>query len=154
MDKINSLIKKAMIEKDNISKDILRLLKSEITKESDKAKDLGKEFGNLDRDNVIKKMIKNNQMTLRLLLEDESANDKTVKVDGLVKEINILKTLLPQSLSLDEFKSFVTNGNIDISSCKNEGQATGLLIKETKKANIGVDIGIIKEYIKERKLFV
>lgn len=149
---INLLIKKAMLEKDEITKNILRLAKSEMDRESEKAKDANKDFLLSDQDNVIKKMIKNNQLTLKLLLE-ENAQNKIEKTDELVREINILKSLLPKSASVDDLQLFVSNNQIDISKCKSEGQAIGTIIKEAKLRNFNIDVDMIKEYIKETKLF-
>ena len=151
IEKINALIKQAMIDKDDITKNILRLVKGEIEREYNKAKDNKQEFSNIERENIIKKLIKSNQTTLKLYLEDceETKDNKVIeKTDMLVKEINILKKLLLKSMDLKDLYYFIMTHNLDIKSCKSDGQAVGMIMKEAKKLNIPVEADIVKEYVK------
>ena len=150
INKINAWIKTAMLIKDTTTIDILRLAKGEIEREYNKAKDNKKEFTNIDRENVIKKLIKSNQTTLKLYLEnDQDVGNKLKKTDTLVKEIEILKKLLPKSMDTKDLYYFTMTHNIDIKSCKSDGQAIGMIMKEAKKQNMPVEAEIVKEFVKE-----
>jgi len=154
IEKINSLIKTAMFAHDAVTRDILRLLKSEISKEEEKARDLKRDFSNEDMLGIVRKMIKNNEFTLKVYLDkilDSSEQQCELNINeknSLLQEIKILKSLLPTAISKDELINFINDKKIDFSKCKMEGQFVGAILKETKKEKIIVEIGIVKELAK------
>lgn len=94
--------------------------------------------------NIIRKLIKSNTETIESI-KDFPERDGQRQV--LFNENLLLSALLPPSISADDIFKFIKDNNIDVKSCKNDGQAVGMVMKEFKAKNITVDGGIVKEVI-------
>lgn len=94
--------------------------------------------------NIIRKLVKSNIETIESI-RDYPERDGQRQV--LFNENLLLSTLLPASLTADDVVKFIEENKIDIKSCKNDGQAVGMVMKEFKTKNITVDGGIVKEVI-------
>jgi len=141
-DKIQQMIKEAMLSKNDFSKTLLRTLKGEIEREQNK--DYNTPLDETAKISVVRKMIKNNQIVLSYLKDED---DKTKdKISVLQAEIKILEGFLPSSMSKEELNTFVLSNNLVLP--KHEGQAVGFLMKEIKKHNLIVESYMIKEFVK------
>lgn len=93
---------------------------------------------------IIRKLIKSNTETIQSIIDFPERNDQR---QILFEENLLLSTLLPVSLTAEDISKFIEENGIDIKSCKNDGQAVGMVMKEFKTKNITVDGGIVKEVI-------
>jgi len=117
---INQDIKKAMVAKDNDTRDALRFLKSKVQQvEVDSRKDIDDD-GVVD---VIKKLIKQNRDSLSF-----NPSDK----DKIIKEITIWGGYLPAQMSNDEIeveiKKIISDNGFG--SVKDMGKVIGIVKKE------------------------
>lgn len=93
---------------------------------------------------IIRKLIKSNTETIESIKEfPERDGQRQI----LFNENLLLSALLPPSISTDDIVNFIKENNLDVKSCKNDGQAVGMVMKEFKTKNITVDGGIVKEVI-------
>ena len=67
-----------------------------------------------------------------------------------MKEIEILKEILPSAWDSAKIHQFVKGKNIDVLSAKNEGQAIGLVMKALKlEAGAVIDPAVVKAVVVE-----
>jgi uncharacterized protein YqeY len=89
---------------------------------------------------IIRKLCQSIGETAGLTLNETSKN-------VLLNEISYLEQFLPKVMSKEEILNAISH--LDLKSCKSEGQATGMAIKELKKNNLtfsGEDVStIVKE---------
>ena len=142
-DKLKIEIKKAMLSKDSVKKDILRLVLGEIQTKSS-ASDLSEE----DKLNIIRKIIKSNIFTLAKSKEVEGFHD-CMGVTHLEEENKILSEYLPKALDRDQIKEFITVSELKMSKGDNPGKCMGMVMKALKQQEIVVDSKIVKEVIDE-----
>ena len=128
--KIEVEIKSGMINKDNVRRDVMRFLKSEISRfEGGKIV-----YDDKDIITLVKKNIENLKIT----------NSETSQ-----KEIEILSELLPKQLTELEVNDIITNiiGNGSYSTIKDMGK----IIKDFNVDNSGkADNGLVSKIIKEK----
>lgn len=94
---------------------------------------------------IIRKMIKSNKETLKLMEEDGNFSESWNEKAGILAKENItLKLLLPQALSSEEIESFVVENNLDIKGAKSDGQAVGMIMKSTKEKGLSVEAATVK----------
>jgi uncharacterized protein len=128
LDVIKERAKKAMIEKDTVARDILRLAQGEIqTAEARNEKPLTDE----EAAAVVRKLLKSNNETMT---QSEDAGQKEI----LAQEIAVLEALLPKSLSHDEIMAALAPVHTAIKEAKSDGQATGVAMKQLKIAGATV----------------
>src|SRR5262249_22689069 len=115
VDEIKKRITGAMKSGDAVARDILRLALSEIqTAEARKSSALSEDDGI----NAVRKLIKSNEETVALTTDTERATT-------LRKEIEVLASLLPKQLSVDEIVLALDGHRDAIKAAANDGQATG-----------------------------
>jgi uncharacterized protein YqeY len=128
VDDIKKQITAAMKSGDAIARDVLRLALSEI-----QAAEARKNAPSSDDDAAaaLRKLIKSNEETLALSGEGERAAT-------LRREIEVLSSLLPKQLSVDDIVSALASEHDAIKSAKSDGQATGIAMKHLKSTGAAV----------------
>lgn len=115
----------AMKAKNNVEKEVLRTVIGEVTStgaDPDDARVLA----------TLKKLVKSNQETL-------SASADAEQKTTLQQEIDILNRFLPQSLSVEQICEALDGVATSIRAAANDGQATGLAMKQLKSSGSEVD---------------
>lgn len=141
--KIKELLVISVKEKNEVAKNILRLILGEF-QQRDKISDLEKE-------NIVRKIIKSNNETISLIKELPEGIQNKSNLNDLFSENIIMEKLLPQKLTKDSIICQIDNLIPDIKNTKNDGQAIGIIIKHFKNIGITVDSVIVKEIVLEIK---
>lgn len=128
-EKIREDLKKSMINKDNETKDCLRIVLGEFARQPKK------ELSDNEAISIIQKLIKNEQELLKY---------KENKVTS--KLISILESYLPEMVSDEEVITWIKE-NIDFSTLKNKMQAMGIIMKQFGKT---VDGNNVKRILNEQ----
>ena len=136
---IREKITEAVKARDNFARDLLRTALGEIQRNTLQTDE--------DQMNVIKKMVKNIDITLNLI-KDRPAD---ASVD-LQKEKVLLSTLLPQTMSKDEIIQFIKDNNIVIDPLQ-EGRSIGLVMKSLKAQDKKAEPALVKDIISQ-KLYI
>lgn len=138
IDDIKRQITSAMKSGDGVARDVLRLALGEIqTAEARKNAPASDD----DAAGAVRKLIKSNEETLALAGEGERA-----KV--LRREIEVLSSLLPRQLSVDEIVAALASENEAIKAAKSDGQATGIAMKHLKASGAAVSGGEVGAAVK------
>src|SRR5690606_4008021 len=134
IDDIKEKISLAMKSGDTVARDVLRLALGEIqTAEARK----NAPASDNEAAAALRKLIKSNEETLSLTPDGERAAT-------LRREIEVLSSLLPKQLSVDEIVAALASERDAIKAAKSDGQATGIAMKHLKAsgANVsGADVG-------------
>lgn len=125
VDEIKRRMFAAMKAKDNVEKEILRVALGEITGRGE-ATDDATVAG------ILKKLVKSNEESLAAATEVEQRQ-------VLEREIAILKSLLPEGLSLEQVVEALGPVHEAIRAAKADGPATGIAMKHLKTQNLAVD---------------
>lgn len=125
VDEIKRRMFAAMKAKDNVEKEILRVALGEITGRGEATDDATVVV-------VLKKLVKSNEESLAAATDAEQRQ-------VLEREIEILKSLLPQGLSLDQVVEALGPVHEAIRAAKADGPATGIAMKHLKTQNLAVD---------------
>lgn len=128
VDDIKKQITAAMKSGDTVARDVLRLALSEI-----QAAEARKNAPSSDDDAAaaLRKLIKSNEETLALAGDGERAAT-------LRREIEVLSSLLPKQLSVDDIVAALASQHEAIKAAKNDGQATGIAMKHLKSTGAAV----------------
>ena len=119
---IRARIKKAMIEKNDLEKSILKVALGDLDTEAARSKD---GISGEKCEQVIRKMVKSANETI------EHSTDADM-IEKNKAEIAILETLLPKTLTVEEIKAALVVVAEDIKAAGNDGQATGVAMKHLK----------------------
>jgi len=122
LDEIKARMFKAMKAGSIVEKEILRVAMGEITTENARPNRTGSDE---EAAAILRKLIKSNEETM------ESSQDEAQK-QVLRQEIEVLATLLPKSLSVDEIAALLAPVADAIKAAANDGQATGVAMKHLK----------------------
>ena len=133
-EQIDQGIKDAMIGRDQIRLNTLRMLKSKILTVDAR--------GNLP-DKEVLKLFKTYFGNLQEALEQAQAANRPEIVEQLKKEMSIVQEFLPKALSLDETKKIVTHA-IAESGAKTK-KDVGLVMKPIMKLNQPIDGKLAKD---------
>lgn len=134
-------LKQAMVNKDVLARDVLRLVKGTIQQQS-----AVKTISEVDKVAIVRKIIKSNNQSLEAIKENGLLN-QDVLVNDLTREISVLKTLLPGEMNEEQIKSFLAAANIDVKSFKNDGTAIGAVMKALKETNASVDNDFVRKTV-------
>ncbi|WP_432797692.1 GatB/YqeY domain-containing protein [Poriferisphaera sp. WC338] len=130
---IRARIKKAMIERNDLEKSILKVALGDLDTEAARsAEGISEE----KCEQIIRKMVKSANETL------EHTTD-AAEIEKINAEKAILGTLLPTSLSVAEIKTALEAVLDDVKAVGNDGQATGVAMKHLKSQGavvIGKDV--------------
>ncbi|MEO6603306.1 MAG: GatB/YqeY domain-containing protein [Polyangiaceae bacterium] len=139
IDQIKARMFQAIKAGAHVEKEILRVAMGEITTEAARPGRLGTDEEVLT---ILRKLVKSNEETLAATTDAE-------RRAVLTQENEILGTYLPKSLGLDEIIAALAPVVEQIKAAGNDGQATGIAMKQLKSTGAvvnGKDVGAaIKE---------
>ncbi|HEY2405919.1 MAG TPA: GatB/YqeY domain-containing protein [Polyangiaceae bacterium] len=130
VDQIKARMFQAMKAGAVVEKEILRVAMGEITTDAARA---GKKGDDEEASAILRKLIKSNDETLAALAEGDAQRDV------LKQEIAILSEFLPKSLDVDAIVALLAPVVEQIKAAGNDGQATGVAMKELKKSGAVVN---------------
>ena len=139
VDDIKARITKAMKEKDEVARDVLRVAFGEVQKLEANA---GKDLRDDEVAAVLRKLVKSNEETL--VLAPEGA-----QVPALRREIEVLSSLLPKSLSVAELVEALGSMKEALVAAKSDGQATGVAMKHLKTTGATFDGNDVAAAVKQ-----
>ena len=139
IDQIKARMFQAIKAGAHVEKEILRVAVGEISTDAARA---GRQGNDEEATAILRKLLKSNEETLASTTDAE-------KRAVLTQENEILATYLPKSLSVDEIMQALAPVTAPIKAAANDGQATGIAMKQLKSAGLtvnGKDVGLaIKE---------
>ena len=139
IDQIKARMFQAIKAGAHVEKEILRVAVGEISTDAARA---GRQGNDEEALGILRKLLKSNEETLASTTDAE-------KRAVLTQENEILATYLPKSLSVDEIMHALAPVIAQIKAVTNDGQATGIAMKQLKSAGLtvnGKDVGLaIKE---------
>lgn len=122
LDEIKARMFKAMKEGRIVEKEILRVAVGEITTNAARANMTGSDE---EAQATVRKLMKSNEESLAVVTDPEQRS-------ALELEIRTLAELLPKSLGIDEIVEALGSVKDAILAAGNEGQATGVAMKQLK----------------------
>ena len=119
-------ITQAMKDRDDVAKNVLRLALGEIqTAEARTSRKMTEEEAVAS----VRKLVKSNEETLGLTAEGPQAT-------MLRTEIELLASLLPKTMGVDDIVATLAQHAEAIKAAKNDGQATGVAMKHLKSTGV------------------
>ncbi len=129
LDDLKAKITVAVKAKDEVARDVLRLAFGEIqTGEARASRPL--DDGEVAA--ILKKLVKSNEETLALIGDGPQA-------PALRREIEILSSLLPKTMSVAELTAALESQKEALRAAKSDGQATGVAMKHLKSTALVFD---------------
>jgi uncharacterized protein len=122
LDQIKARMFQAMKAGNAIEKEILKVAMGEITTEAARP---GKKGDDAEAQAILKKLVKSNEETLALSLDD--AQKQTLRT-----EIEVLLSFLPKTLGVPEIVAALAPVAEAVKAAGNDGQATGVAMKHLK----------------------
>ncbi len=122
LDEIKAQMFQAMKSGDVVAKEILKVAMGEITTEAARP---GRTGSDEDTQAILRKLIKSNEETL-------ASTDDAEKRAVLERESAVLATFLPKSLDVDAIVAALAPVADAIRAAGNDGQATGVAMKQLK----------------------
>lgn len=133
-------VKVAMKSGNVAEKSILKLVLGECDTLLNSAQQGGKALTDEQVSKVIRKIILSNNETLEYNMPED-------KMLIILKENEILESLLPKLLTQDQIREKISSIEADIKSAKSEGQAVGVAMKLLKQSNEAVDGNDVKAVV-------
>jgi uncharacterized protein len=124
IDELKVRAARAVKEKDEVARDVLRLALGEIQMAEARA---GSATSEEEAAAIVRKLVKSNEETIAAAGEGERATT-------LRHEIEVLREVLPKTMSVDEIAAALAGQAEAIRAAKSDGQATGVAIKHLKSA--------------------
>jgi uncharacterized protein YqeY len=128
VDELKKRIAVAVKERDQVAKDVLRVALGEIQTQEHRA---NARMSDDDAIAVVRKLVKSNEETL--------ASSSGERAATLERENEILGSLLPKRMTLDEIAAALAPQREAIRAAKSEGQATGIAMKHLKSSGASFD---------------
>jgi uncharacterized protein len=138
LDEIKARMFRAMKEKREVEKEILRVAVGEITTEAARP---GRKGDDAEATAIVRRLQKSVEETLATVQDD--AQRATLK-----EELEILASLLPKALGLDEIVAALAPVAEAIRAASGDGPATGIAMKHLKGAGISADGKLVSEAVK------
>ncbi len=132
-DEIKARIMTAMKSGDTVARDVLRLALGEIQMIEVRAGEGGPPFSEELAMNAVRKLMKSNDETRTQMPEGDA------RIAALVKENELLGSLLPARLGPDAIAKLLEPVAEAIRAAKGDGQATGVAMKHLKSTGAEVD---------------
>ncbi len=135
LDEIKAQMFQAMKSGDVVAKEILKVAMGEITTEAARP---GRTGSDEDTQAILRKLIKSNEETL-------ASTDDAEKRAVLERESAVLATFLPKSLDVDAIVTALAPVADAIRAAGNDGQATGVAMKQLKASGAvvqGKDVSV------------
>ena len=129
IDDIKKRFMQAMKDKKTVEKEVLRVLIGEIQTAESRATS---PFTDEEALNIVRKLVKSNQETL-------AATSNEADKGTLTQELEILNSLLPASLSVEQIVAALAPVSDNIKAAGNDGQATGIAMKQLKASGAAVN---------------
>ncbi|HYQ25683.1 MAG TPA: GatB/YqeY domain-containing protein [Polyangiaceae bacterium] len=129
IDQIKARMFQAIKSGAHVEKEILRVAVGEITTEAARP---GRQGNDEEALAILRKLLKSNEETLASTTDPE-------KRAVLAQEMEILATYLPKSLSVDEIVQALAPVAAQIRTAGNDGQATGVAMKQLKTSGLSVN---------------
>ncbi|HTA88736.1 MAG TPA: GatB/YqeY domain-containing protein [Polyangiaceae bacterium] len=136
IDQIKARMFQAIKAGAHLEKEILRVAVGEITTEAARP---GRQGSDEEAQAILRKLVKSNEETLASTTEEE-------KRAILLKENEILAEFLPKSMTTDEIASALEPVVAQIKAAGNDGQATGVAMKQLKSTGAivnGKDVAVV-----------
>lgn len=122
VDDIQAQVMVAVKAKDDVARDVLRLTLGEIQTAEARA---NRKLEDAEVVAIVRKLVKSNEETLAAAAESPQAG-------ALRREIEVLSSLLPKTLSVAQLVEALTSQREALLAAKNDGQATGIAMKHLK----------------------
>ena len=129
IDQIKARMFQAIKAGAHIEKEILRVAVGEISTEAARP---GRQGNDEEAQAILRKLVKSNEETLA------STTDSAQRA-VLVQEMEVLAAFLPKSLSADEIATALAPVAPQIKAAGNDGQATGIAMKQLKSTGAVVN---------------
>ena len=139
IDQIKARMFQAIKAKADVEKEILRVAMGEITTEQARPGRLGTDE---ETQAILRKLVKSNEETLASTTDAE-------RRAVLLQEIQILSTFLPASMKPEEIMQALAPVVEQIKAAGNDGQATGIAMKQLKSTGAIVNGKDVSVAIKE-----
>ncbi len=147
LDKLGNDLKKAMMDKDELKKRVLRMLISAV---KNFEVSTGKPISEEDFDKIVKKQIKEREEAM----EDYKRGERNELYEEEKAERDILKEFAKPELSDEEIEKIVTEkaDELDVKSAKEFGKLMGIVMKDLKGKASGNRIkSVVEKVLKERE---
>jgi len=128
LDEIKARMFQAMKAGNAVEKEILKVAMGEITTDAARP---GKKGDDEEAQAILKKLVKSNQETLGLSLDE--AQKRTLRT-----EIEVLLSFLPKALGVPEIVAVLAPVAEAVKAAGNDGQATGVAMKHLK--SLGAEV--------------
>ncbi len=128
IDELKKRIALAMKERDEVAKDVLRVALGEIQTQEHR---VNKAVTEEEAVAIVRKLVKSNDETMAASTGERAAT--------LKRETELLTSLLPQRMSVEEISAALAPQREAICAAKNDGQATGIAMKHLKSTGAAFD---------------
>jgi uncharacterized protein YqeY len=139
IDEIKARMTRAMRERDEVVRNILGLAVGEIQTAEARA---NRALGDEEATAVVRKLLKSNEETLALAGADDA------RAPALRREIEVLASLLPKSMTVDQIAEALSPIADAIRAAKSDGQAMGVAMKHLKAAGAVVGAPDVQQAVK------
>ena len=129
----------AMKAKNIVEKEILRVCLGEIQTAQSRSDDAVSDAAQAA---ILKKLVKSNEESLAATQDAEQA-------EVLRQEIEVLKSLLPESLTVPQIVELLSSVQEAIRAAKADGPATGIAMKHLRAQAVGVDGKDVAEAVRQ-----
>lgn len=141
LDNLKEHIARAVKAKDEVARDVLRLVLGEAQTAEARS---GRPLGDDEVAAIVRKIVKSNEETLAAAA---AAGDEA-RAATLRHEIALLGALLPKGLSVEEIVLALAPQADAIRAAKNDGQATGIAMKQLKASGAVVDGSLVSTAVR------
>lgn len=138
LDEIKARMFRAMKEKREVEKEILRVAIGEITTDAARP---GRKGDDAEATAIVRRLQKSVEETLATV---QDAAQRTT----LEQELSVLASLLPKALGLDEIVTALAPVAEAIRAAPGDGPATGIAMKHLKAAAVSADGKLVSEAVK------
>ncbi|MDQ2643572.1 MAG: GatB/YqeY domain-containing protein [Myxococcota bacterium] len=138
LDEIKARMFRAMKEKREVEKEILRVAIGEITTDAARP---GRKGDDAEATAIVRRLQKSVEETLT------TVQDETQRAT-LEQELAVLASLLPKALGLDELVAALAPTAEAIRAAAGDGPATGIAMKHLKGAGVAADGKLVSEAVK------
>jgi uncharacterized protein YqeY len=138
VDDLKKRITQAMKDRDEVAKDVFRVALGDIQTQEHR---INKALGEEEAVAIVRKLVKSNEETLAASTGERAAT--------LRREIELLSSLLPKRMTVDEILAALEPQREAIRAAKNDGQATGIAMKHLKGTGGAFDGNDASEAVKK-----
>jgi uncharacterized protein YqeY len=137
IDDIKARMRAAMQARDEVAKNILGLAVGEIQTSEARA---NRALSDAEVVAVVRKLVKSNEETLAVGGDGEGA-------PALRREIEVLSSLLPKSMELDDIVAALAPVVDAVRAARNDGQAMGIAMKHLKSAGAAAESADVQKAV-------